>query len=149
VTRPDFGSRRSVRAGTPADAEAIRALLDGAGLARPSEPAAAGVRTAVCEFDGGLVGVLEWRDLGGELEILELAVAPEHRRRGHASFLLASFVGQTADAARQPVHLEVRASNAAAIRLYSRFGFAVNGTRRGYYRGPDEDALRMSRPAAG
>ena len=39
------------------------------------------------------------------------------------------------------VTLEVRASNEAAQALYRRFGFLPVGTRKGYYRHPDEDAL--------
>ena len=41
--------------------------------------------------------------------------------------------------------LEVRRSNDIARRLYERFGFAVAGVRRGYYRNPEEDALILWR----
>jgi ribosomal-protein-alanine N-acetyltransferase len=37
--------------------------------------------------------------------------------------------------------LEVRRSNAAALKLYERLGFKVGGTRRNYYTSPVEDAL--------
>jgi ribosomal-protein-alanine N-acetyltransferase len=43
---------------------------------------------------------------------------------------------------RQAV-LEVRASNHAAQRLYSRFGFAPVAVRKGYYADNDEDAIIM------
>ena len=38
-----------------------------------------------------------------------------------------------------------RASNAAAIALYEKYGFEPVGTRRGFYRQPVEDALLMTR----
>jgi ribosomal-protein-alanine N-acetyltransferase len=41
------------------------------------------------------------------------------------------------------VTLEVRRSNAVAIRLYERHGFTTVGVRRGYYAEDDEDALVM------
>jgi len=149
--------QRVFRASTPRDAEVIAALFRQANLPAPASTSAdsppaqgsAAIRSAVCELEGRVVGVLEWRDLGEEFEILELAVDPAVRRRGHASFLVASLLRQVTDAAKRPVHLEVRESNAAAIALYTRSGFAVSGRRRSYYRHPEEDALLMSRAAAG
>lgn len=41
--------------------------------------------------------------------------------------------------------LEVRPSNAAAIALYTRFGFREAGRRRNYYDLPREDALILTR----
>ena len=40
--------------------------------------------------------------------------------------------------------LEVRASNAPAIALYERFGFAVDGIRKNYYKNPTENAVLMT-----
>ena len=40
-------------------------------------------------------------------------------------------------------HLEVRASNAAAIELYRSFGFVATGARPGYYSDDREDAVIM------
>jgi ribosomal protein S18 acetylase RimI-like enzyme len=142
---------RVFRAGSVRDTEAIRALLREANLSMAAPaglvpPGGAPTKSAVCEQAGRILGVLEWRDLGEEMEILELAVDSRFRRRGHASFLLASFLRQ-AGGAKHPVHLEVRESNAAAIALYLRFGFEVKGRRPGYYRHPEEDALLLSRAA--
>jgi ribosomal-protein-alanine N-acetyltransferase len=39
----------------------------------------------------------------------------------------------------------VRAGNAGALRLYTRLGFYVAGTRRNYYSNPVEDALILWR----
>jgi len=44
-------------------------------------------------------------------------------------------------------NLEVRAGNAAALRLYAAFGFDAAGRRKGYYAAPREDAVVMTRGA--
>jgi [ribosomal protein S18]-alanine N-acetyltransferase len=76
-----------------------------------------------------------------ELHIHNVAVHPEHRRRGLARWLL-EFVRERAR--RQGVRsalLEVRASNEQALRLYRHLGFEPQSVRRNYYRHPTEDAL--------
>ena len=40
--------------------------------------------------------------------------------------------------------LEVRASNAPAIALYEKHGFAAVGRRKNYYESPKEDAVLMT-----
>lgn len=75
----------------------------------------------------------------GEREILNLAVAPEARRRGVARRLWEGERRQGADA----WFLEVRASNQPAIDFYTRCGFSVCGRRPGYYHAPPEDGLVM------
>jgi ribosomal-protein-alanine N-acetyltransferase len=145
---------RLVRSGLPADARAIRSILVESNLSVPapgdperSTPSGIGeILTFVCEQNHELVGVLKWRSLGDDAEILDMAVRQIHRRQGHASFLLEKFLRH---AARSPMHkifLEVRESNAPAIALYKKFGFQVTGRRPGYYRNPDESALLMTLP---
>jgi [ribosomal protein S18]-alanine N-acetyltransferase len=81
--------------------------------------------------------------------VMNLAVAPEARRRGVASALLRRLLELTAGEPRRGYTLEVRVSNAAAIRLYEKLGFRSRGIRRGYYTDNREDALIMWRdPAA-
>jgi ribosomal-protein-alanine N-acetyltransferase len=76
--------------------------------------------------------------------IMNIAVDPEYRRRGLASALLERLFEDTADDdARRGYTLEVRVSNAGAIRLYEHLGFRMRGVRRGYYTDNREDALIM------
>jgi ribosomal-protein-alanine N-acetyltransferase len=74
----------------------------------------------------------------GEAEILNIAVAPSHRRNGIATALIDSL-----DAPE--VFLEVRESNEPAQRLYSKLGFRTVGRREQYYDDPEEAALVMRR----
>ena len=83
--------------------------------------------------------------------IMNVAVEPEHRRRGIATRLLDALFAMTAGDSRRGYTLEVRVSNTTAIALYERLGFQATGVRRGYYTDNREDALVMWRdplPAA-
>ena len=77
--------------------------------------------------------------------VMNLAVAPEHRRRGIATSLLEQLFEITAGEGRRGYTLEVRVSNEVAIRLYEQVGFRARGIRRGYYTDNREDALIMWR----
>lgn len=80
-----------------------------------------------------------------ELHIHSIATHPDRRRAGIARVLLAEVL-DTARAERCTLAaLEVRRSNAPAIALYTRVGFIVISTRRGYYQDNHEDALVMTR----
>ena len=77
--------------------------------------------------------------------VMNVAVAPAHRRRGIARTLLDNLFEQTAGDGRRGYTLEVRVSNTTAIALYETFGFETSGLRRGYYTDNREDALIMWR----
>ena len=84
-----------------------------------------------------------------ELHINSLAVAPDARRRGHARRLLDHvFQDVVADGVTSAT-LEVRRSNTAALALYTRLGFQVEGVRANYYQNPREDALVLWHRALG
>ena len=74
-------------------------------------------------------------------ELMNILVPMDHRRRGIARLLMDA-VHQLSD--REPVYLEVRASNEAAQALYACYGYEQTGLRQGYYR-DGEDAVLMSR----
>ncbi len=77
--------------------------------------------------------------------VMNVAVSDSYRRRGIASALLERLFDVTASDPRRGYTLEVRVSNAGAIRLYERLGFEARGVRRGYYTDNREDALIMWR----
>lgn len=70
---------------------------------------------------------------------------PPYRRRGVAGKLLDVFLRFARANHLAFLTLEVRPSNAAAIALYTRFGFRETGRRRNYYDLPREDALILTR----
>ncbi len=86
-------------------------------------------------------GFLCMRSLCGELEILNIAVQKELRRKG-IGIQLMRFAIQTAKKMNYSgVILEVRESNTAAQALYEHLGFIVTGRRPRYYNRPKEDAI--------
>lgn len=90
---------------------------------------------------GQLLGFCGCWFVTDELHINTLAIADTVRRRGHATRLLRFVLVEAVAAGLTRATLEVRRSNDAALRLYERFGFAVEGIRPNYYTQPVEDAL--------
>ena len=93
--------------------------------------------------NGAVVGFCVLRKIGDEAELFRIATSAEFRREGVATHLLHRVITDAKSAGVEKVFLEVRASNAAAIVLYERFGFKSVGVRRGYYTEPVEDAVVM------
>jgi ribosomal-protein-alanine N-acetyltransferase len=77
--------------------------------------------------------------------VMNLVVAPEHRRQGIAKRLLNAVFELAGEDDTRGFTLEVRVSNDAAIDLYENLGFRGQGVRRGYYTDNREDALIMWR----
>lgn len=98
---------------------------------------------------GEVVGYVFCREVAGESELLNIAVAPELRRGGVGRTLLGAALTWAEGRGARETFLEVRASNAAAIALYEREGFRAVGRRPGYYQHPAEDAILYRRPAPG
>jgi [ribosomal protein S18]-alanine N-acetyltransferase len=73
--------------------------------------------------------------------LMNVAVAPEHRRMGVASQMILRLLEE---AGRElPFTLEVRVSNRQAIAMYESLGFRSAGVRPRYYQDNGEDALIM------
>ena len=77
----------------------------------------------------------------GETDVMNVAVHPDHRRKGIAESLIDTLIAELKNRGGHALMLEVRASNAPAIALYEKLGFTQVGCRRNYYRNPREDAL--------
>jgi ribosomal-protein-alanine N-acetyltransferase len=100
-------------------------------------------------FDGEqLVGYMIISRYVDAWHVMNVAVDPDHRRRGVATLLLDRLFESTRDGTRRGYTLEVRVSNEGAIKLYEAAGFRARGVRRGYYTDNREDALIMWRDAA-
>jgi len=85
---------------------------------------------------------LAW-SVADELQLLDMATHPSHRRRGYARALLAELLSHARRERKRLVLLEVRQSNEPAIQLYRSMGFRTTGVRRGYYSDTGEDAFEM------
>ena len=92
--------------------------------------------------NGQAVGYAMLYIVCGEADIIRVAVLPEYRRQGIAEkLLLKSFeVNETNE-----VFLDVRESNAPAIKLYQSLGFVDTGVRKDYYSNPTENAILMKK----
>jgi [ribosomal protein S18]-alanine N-acetyltransferase len=112
-------------------------------LAKPSSLSLGAYRDS-----GELVGYLIISRYVDAWHVMNVAVAPAHRRRGIASALLERLFVETENDGNRGYTLEVRMSNGGAIRLYERLGFKRRGIRRGYYTDNREDALIMWRDPA-
>lgn len=99
-------------------------------------PATPGAEPAVAAYGGMLITV-------DEGQITNVAVHPNHRRKGFGAAIVHALLRHAKDARLESVSLEVRASNTAAIELYKRAGFTEAGRRKGFYTKPTEDALVM------
>ena len=91
--------------------------------------------------DDRVAGYVGSQSVMGESDIMNVAVHPDFRRQGVAEKLVLELVAALAKNDNHCLTLEVRASNAPAISLYEKLGFAQIGLRKNYYRNPKEDAL--------
>lgn len=69
----------------------------------------------------------------GEAHLLNLCIHPAYQGRGYGRYLLEHFLKVAKAEAVDTLFLEVRPSNQAALRLYTRVGFNQVGIRCGYY----------------
>ncbi len=95
--------------------------------------------------DRQLVAYITFSLVEDEMEILNLAVHPDSRKRKLASALMERAVAVCIERGVRLSFLEVRASNAPAISLYRKYGYEQYGIRRKYYPDNKEDALLFRR----
>ncbi len=76
--------------------------------------------------------------------ITNIAVHPDHRRKGVAFTLTRKLVEKAKELGLSFLTLEVRESNLAAIKLYEKSGFQTVGQRKAFYNNPKEDAVIMT-----
>lgn len=77
----------------------------------------------------------------GECYLDNIAVFPDHRRKGVGKALLLGMEEEAKQRQGEFITLEVRVSNRGAIMLYESLGYEKVGRRKNYYGKPREDAL--------
>ena len=80
-----------------------------------------------------------------EAHLATIAVHPAFRRRGLARLLLQTAMDAAYAEGARIYHLEVRAGNEVAQKLYTEFGFEIVGRRASYYSDTGEDAVLMTK----
>jgi [ribosomal protein S18]-alanine N-acetyltransferase len=95
------------------------------------------------EGAGRLAGYMIISRYADAWHIMNIAIDEDYRRRGIATQLLNRLFELTSTDDRRGYTLEVRVSNAHAIKLYESLGFVARGIRRAYYTDNREDALIM------
>lgn len=90
-----------------------------------------------------VVGYIIYWKVGDEVQVNNIAVHPDYRRRGLGEALLRHVIKRAKDQGVNFISLEVRRSNLAAQSLYRKLGFEPLGVRRFYYSNPVEDAIVM------
>ena len=97
----------------------------------------------VAEEEGRILGYIGMYLAKDEGEITNVAVMKQERQRGIGGMLLKEIKKEAERRAIARIVLEVRVSNASAIRLYERESFQNCGVRKNFYELPREDAYIM------
>ena len=95
--------------------------------------------------DDSVIGYIILLSVLDESEVLNIAVDQAYRGQSVGRNLVDAGLEAVESRGSRATYLEVRASNAAAIRLYRSRGFEEVSRRLGYYRNPVEDALVLRR----
>lgn len=98
----------------------------------------------VLEENGEAVGYICGTTLFETADIARVAVVKARRREGLGSVLINAFIQAAKQRGAERAFLEVRVSNAPAIGLYEKEGFAKGRIRPKYYAN-GEDGLEMSK----
>lgn len=99
----------------------------------------------VAHDDGRLLGLAGGMVVEHDVQIMDVAVDPVHRREGIARKLLSHVSYDAQMLGCTTASLEVEDGNEGAIALYASLGFTEAGRRRNYY-GQGRDAVVMTAP---
>lgn len=90
-----------------------------------------------------IVGFCGMHNVIGEAHITNIAVYSYLRKKGIGGRLISAMIKQAQKQRCEGITLEVRTTNNAAIRVYEKFGFKIEGIRKEYYAETKEDAYIM------
>jgi len=97
----------------------------------------------VAEYDDRVVGFMVYELNRTRLHILNFAVAPDCRRRGVGTQMIAKLSGKLSAGRRTRLVLEVRETNLPAQLFFRHSRFRAVSVLRGYYEDTPEDAYLM------
>ena len=93
--------------------------------------------------DDTLIGGCGLTHIGLEGDIHNVMVTSKYRGRGIATQMMTVLLEEGQKQGIEEFTLEVRVSNAAAIKVYEKMGFVSEGIRPRFYEQPVEDAMIM------
>jgi ribosomal-protein-alanine N-acetyltransferase len=97
----------------------------------------------VAEHEGRIVGFMVYELHKTQIHVLNFAVAPELRRHGIGSQMLAKLSSKLSSERRTRIVLEVRETNLAAQLFFRAAGFRAISVLREFYEDTPEDAYIM------
>ncbi len=99
-------------------------------------------QSLVLDHEGRLIGFLIYRNIGGDFEIIQLALNKAYQRQGLASMMIDYMIQDAQSSHIEFIYLEVEMDNLPALNLYKKYGFEVIHQRKNYY-GQGQDAIVM------
>ena len=91
-------------------------------------------KTFLCVINDQLIGFIHIQDLIDEIDIINIVINEENRRKGYASKLIEYVINY---ANNKKIILEVSDKNISALNLYKKYNFIEINRRKGYYNGID------------
>ena len=95
------------------------------------------------EVEREIVGYAGIWNVAGEAQVMRVAVRKALRNRGLGLMLMQELIHKSLESGAEAMTLEVRESNAAALKVYERCGFVSQGVRPNYYEDTHEGAVIM------
>ena len=90
------------------------------------------------ETDAQVAGFIILHVIDGHAHLVTLSVAPEHRRKGFAEYLVRQAHREVSRQGAQVMSLEVRTRNEAAVKLYEKLGYTIRRIMPKYYSNGDD-----------
>lgn len=78
-----------------------------------------------------------------EATVINIAVHPDYRGIHISDIIMENLINKARSMGACSMTLEVRISNIPAIKLYEKYGFIIEGTRKNFYDNPKEDGHIM------
>lgn len=78
-----------------------------------------------------------------EATVINIAVHPDYRGIHISDIIMENLINKAKSMGACSMTLEVRISNIPAIKLYEKYGFIIEGTRKNFYDNPKEDGHIM------
>ena len=91
-------------------------------------------KTFLCVINDKLIGFIHIQDLIDEIDIINIVIDNDYRKKGYASKLIEYVISY---ANSKKIILEVSENNINAINLYKKYNFNEINRRKGYYNGVD------------